>query len=513
MKKKFLSTVLSLAIVLGTVLTGCGNANDASSTATGEKIESAGSAESGDASGSGEITDITMAYMIFNTSAPDMALVEEEINKISEKEIGVHVNIEPINVGDYVTQVNLMFSSGEPLDIVHAFSNNFISWYANGSLLPIDEELKQYGQGIVDALGENMLKAGQINGQQYGITTNRDLACTYGFGFRTDLLEKYNIKAEEIKTLEDVEAALAVIKENEPGIIPLTSNTQAAMLFNTYKYGVDPLGDSLGVLVDMEDENLKVENLFESDRYTEFVRTMRDWYEKGYIQSDMATSSEVGATLMRSGGAFAEPITGKPGLVTQLATETGYPMTVVELTDADTSTSMVQVLQYAVAQNSEHPDKAVQFLNLLYTNAEVANLLSWGIEGKHYVKTDDGHITFPEGVDASNSGYNLVQGWLVGNQFLTYVWEGDDLEVWKQMDAFNKSATVSKAMGFSFDSSNVKTEYAACSAVVQQYRTALECGSLDPDTALKDFNDALYAAGLQKIIDEKQAQLNEWAGK
>ena len=27
----------------------------------------------------------------------------------------------------------------------------------------------------------------------------------------------------------------------------------------------------------------------------------------------------------------------------------------------------------------------------------------------------------------------------------------------------------------------------------------------------KEFNDALYAAGLQKIMDEKQKQLDEWA--
>ena len=34
---------------------------------------------------------------------------------------------------------------------------------------------------------------------------------------------------------------------------------------------------------------------------------------------------------------------------------------------------------------------------------------------------------------------------------------------------------------------------------------------MDPDQALKEFNDALYAAGLQKIMDEKQKQLDEWA--
>lgn len=506
MKKKTISMLLAVTMILGTTLTGCGGSSEAD---TGSSTEGTQTAE--EASADGDLTNIKMAYMIFNTSAPDIGLVEDEINKISEKEIGVHVSIEPIAVGDYATQVNLMFASGEDLDIVQALTTNFTSWYANGSLTPIDTELETYGQGIIDAVGTDVLKAGQIGGHQYGITTNRDLAKGYGFAFRTDLLEKYNIDASSMKTLDDVGEALAIVKENDPDIIPLTFSTEGSTLFGAVQYGVDPLGDYLGVLMDMTDDTFKVENLFESDRYKEFVTTMHDWYEKGYIQSDAPTSSEVGATLMKSGGAFGENVNYKAGLETQLKTETGYDMTVVNLYPADTSTSTIQILQYAIAQNSDHPDKAVQFLNLLYTNADVANLLSWGIEGKHYVKTEDGHITFPEGVDASNSGYNLVQGWLVGNQFITYVWEGDDLDVWEKMDAFNKSATVSKAMGFSFDNAPVKTEYAACSAVLTQYRCALECGAMDPDQTLKEFNDALYAAGLQKIIDEKQKQLDEWA--
>lgn len=512
MRKKLFSMLLVTSMALSMMLSGCGKSGEEAAAPNNEASSGAEAESTGGEteSASGELTNIKMVYMIFNTSAPDMGLVQDEINKISEKEIGVHVTIEPIAVGEYANQVNLMLTSGEELDIIQAFSTNYNSYCANGSLTPIESELETYGKGIIEALGTEVLKAGQVGGHQYGITTNRDLATGYGFAFRTDLLEKYSIDASAMKTLADIEKALAVIKEKEPDLIPLTLSTEKSLLFNAVKYGVDPLGDSLGVLMDMTADDLKVENLFETERYQEFVKTMRGWYQKGYIQSDAPTSSEVGATLMKTGGAFGENVNYKAGLETQLKTETGYDMTVVNLYPADTSTSTIQILQYAVAQNSENPAKAVEFLNLLYTNPDVANLLSWGIEGKHYVKTEDGHITFPEGVDATNSGYNLVQGWLVGNQFITHVWEGDSLEVWKNMEEFNKSATVSKAMGFSFDSSSVKTEYAACTAVLTEYRCSLECGAMDPDTALKEMNDKLYASGLQKIIDEKQKQLDEW---
>ena len=50
-------------------------------------------------------------------------------------------------------------------------------------------------------------------------------------------------------------------------------------------------------------------------------------------------------------------------------------------------------------------DKAMDFLNLMYTNEAVANLLSNGIEGIHYEKVSDHIIKFPEGVDSTNIGY------------------------------------------------------------------------------------------------------------
>lgn len=517
MKKISKMVSLLLAAVMALSVIGCGQPADKTpDTQTQDNKEEStvqsGSEEEPDKT-DGEIVELTMAYLVFSNLASDMQLVADEINKISEPEIGVRINIEAINVGDYTTQVNLMFNSGESLDIIQALSTNFSSWYSNGSLVSFSSELEQYGQGIKEAVGEAYLKAGQVNGEQYGITTNRDLATGYGFNIRTDLLEKYEIDPAQIKSLDDMEAALAKIHENEPSLVPLTINVEKANLFNNMKAGVDPLGDYMGVLMDMSSDELKVENLFETERYKEFVTRMYDWHEKGYIQSDAATSSEVGPALMQSGGAFAISATTKPGLATQVSNQTGHPITMVEVFPADTCTTTVQTLQYAIAHNCERVDKAVQFLNLLYTNSDVANLLAWGIEGKHYQVQEDGHIDFPDGVDATNSGYNLNQGWLVGNQFLTYVWTGDDLDIWDQLKSFNDDATISKAMGFTFNAEPVKTEYAACTAVLEQYRCSLESGAMEPEATLKQFNDALYSAGLQTVIDEKQKQLNEWANK
>ena len=46
--------------------------------------------------------------------------------------------------------------------------------------------------------------------------------------------------------------------------------------------------------------------------------------------------------------------------------------------------------------------------------------------------------------------------------------------------------------------------------VVSEYSSSIDCGAADPTTAIPEFNEKLYAAGLQTVMDEKQKQLNEW---
>ena len=65
-------------------------------------------------------------------------------------------------------------------------------------------------------------------------------------------------------------------------------------------------------------------------------------------------------------------------------------------------------------------------------------------------------------------------------------------------------------MGFSFDSTAVSSEVAAITNVINQYLPGLSCGSLNPDTEMDAFLEALDDAGMQTVIEEKQKQLDAW---
>ena len=69
------------------------------------------------------------------------------------------------------------------------------------------------------------------------------------------------------------------------------------------------------------------------------------------------------------------------------------------------------------------------------------------------------------------------------------------------------------SLGFVFDNKPVENEMAALGNVAAQYALALDCGAVDPETALPEFLSALDAAGMQKYLDEANAQLDAYLAK
>lgn len=79
---------------------------------------------------------------------------------------------------------------------------------------------------------------------------------------------------------------------------------------------------------------------------------------------------------------------------------------------------------------------------------------------------------------------------------------------WEQKQ--NEEAKTSPAMGFTFDSSKLNTQYTAVKNAISQYLPGLLCGSVDPNTELAKFQQALQDAGYQDILNAKQEQLDAW---
>lgn len=508
MKKKLISLVLAMVMVT-MLFAGCSKkeaTTDSAATADTSTTDTA----TADTTKSTEIVKLKMAMFAAGDVA-DAKLIEDAVNAIAREKIGAEAEITFINFGSWLQQTNLILSGGEQLDIMPTLMQPLATYVTNGQVLPLDDLLAKYGAGITANIPQNYIDCGKVNNVLYGVTTNRDLAASFGFTMRKDLADKYGIDPAAIKTLDDVEKALLVIKQNEPDLYPLVPQANAMIASS---WDMDQLGDQnwLGVLL-KGGASLDVVNYYDSDDYKQFVTTMRKWYEEGLIMPDTLNNTETGNSIVKNGKAFGYLSNTKPGFAAQETRAAGIEMVTVEIVPAFATTSNVSGIVWTIPSNAANPEKAMEFMNLMYSDEAISNLLIYGIQDKHYKVLDAATkmIDYADGVDATNSGYPGGTGWGWPNQFLGYVWNGNPADYWQQMDTFNKTATPSKALGFTFDSTNVATEMAACTNVVSQYNNALRCGALDPVETLPKFNKELEDAGLQKIIDEKQKQLDAWA--
>lgn len=497
--------ILALALAVLMVFSACGTAGG-SKPATTEETTAAATTAPVSTAPPEPPAELTM--MILGNPPADQTLVEDAVNKVVTPKINVKIKLLFVNMGAAMQQQNLMLSSNEKLDLMIAFPNTFVSIVNQNKVQEFGALVDKYGQGIKDALGA-FYANGKVNGKLYGVNPITEGASGGGFNIVKAIVDKYKIDINAVEKYEDIGKVLKVIKDNEPKMYPFSPNGNGlGMVELPIGFYVDKLGDGYGVLMDNGKE-LKVVNLFEQKEYSDMLKLHRDWYLKGYIQQDAATMNEHWSERVKAGKAYMMVGPTKPGVAAQSTQEAGMEMVNREFAAPKTGTFTTWM--WVIPNACKTPDKAVQMLNLMYTDAELENLLSWGIEGKHYEKKADGTIGFLAGMDRNNSGYFFNTPWMMGNQFLVHVWQGNPPDLWEQQKKFRDSAFKSKAMGFTYDPTPVKTEVAALSNVYTQYKLGLESGSVDPDKVLPQFLEKLKAAGIDKVIAEKQKQLDAWA--
>lgn len=497
MKKTKITSILALALSAMMTFSACGNKSSSGTSADNSKNKTSQEAP----------TELTVVFLTTGPQPADQALVEEALNKVVTPKINVKVKLMPINFGAAMQQYNVMLASNEKIDLLLTFPNTYQSLVAQKKVQEIGPLLDKYGQGIKDNLGR-YLKSNYVNGKIYGVRPLCDMAGGNGLIIRKDIIDKYNIDTTQVKSFADLGNIFKIIKEKEPNLYPLTYGSQGiGFAESVLGSSIDWLSDYFGVLMNYGQE-LKVVNMFETQEYKDLLKTMRDWYQKGYVMKDVAYAKEDQHTLVKSGKALGYFSATKPGIAQQESAQNGYEMTVIEFAKPMAGSA---VFSWVVPNAAKTPDKSVQLLNLMYTDAEVQNLFAWGIEGKHYEKKSDGTIGFPSGVSEKNSGYYLNTSWMFGNEFLSKVWQGNPADIREQTKKFNDSASISKAFGFTYDATSVKTEIAALSNVWTQYKLGLESGTVDPDKTYPEFIQKLKAAGIDKVIAAKQKQLDEWA--
>lgn len=505
---KKIKRIIAMGLVLSMLLllAACGNNDKKEGVSEGS-------------SNSEELTEtyekVVFAFVSFNNIPEDTSDVEEEINKITREKIGVEVELMPMAISNYEQQVSLAMQSGDKLDIFHSLGN-FGSYVSNNQAYDIADIIDTHAPEAKEVVGERFLAATTKGDKIYGIPAYKPIALRPQFLYRKDMMEGIGVDPATITSVEDLSDVFSKIKEKYPDVTPLVPTNQGdtgIMLTNT---GMDYLSDDMfypkGVL---EGDSMTVVDYYDTDAFKEKVNLAREWYNAGYISKDAATSSSTAVELIPSGKGFSSiaAYSYPPEDTAESMTQTmgGVEMGAVNIGEPFLDTNSVNAITWMVSSKSENPEAALKFLNLTYHDRDVLNLIIFGLEGRDYVKVDENSVRYPDNYDATTVPYTAqLSCGIVGNQFIQYVLGTYRPESIKQEIEDNVNSRTSEAFGFMFDNSSLKAEYSAVANVINQYLPGLKCGSFDPEKHVPNFIEALNDAGLDKIIEEKQNQLNVW---
>lgn len=456
---------------------------------------------------------IDFAYLSFNKipEADGLASVEEAINAITVPKINATVKLHPWGITEYVQNVTLSLQSGEGLD-VYTSLGDLPQRVSENQFVDITSMIGQDAPEAKAAVGDAFLKTTTLNGKLYGIPAFKGVAIAPNLVYRADILQEIGVDPASIKSVNDLSDVFAKVLAKHPDMIPLVPVQTGNVGLLTTLYGIDFLGDSYFMPVAVLDgNNTTVVDFFETQSFKDLVSLVRDWFNKGYILKDAATTTSNVMEYLSSGKAFSY-IAGYSGTqaFAQIAAQSGQDIKMVRLGKPYLSTSSINALTWGVSTISKNPDAALKFINLLFTDKDVINLVIYGIEGRDYVKVDADHVKYPDGQDASTVPYTAqLSCGVVGSMFIQYLMEGADISDMQLMLDENKTSAMSPGMGFIFDSNTVADQYSAVTNVINEYMPGLISGSMDP-AEIPNFIAKLKAAGIDKIVEAKQQQLDQW---
>ena len=437
----------------------------------------------------------------------DLEEINQELGDLTEKKAGFRLElvwIDPLDFEKYVYGL-----TAQALDIFVLYDRDYYrSYIEKGLILGIEEYLDQYGSNILDVITIPKEELYENDGKIYGIPKPMPDINTNGILMKTSFVEKYDMDITSIKSMEDMETFLKIIKENEPDVTPIVSHQVTSGIISR-----QPIGDVLDRMLSMvyfDDETLTVQNLYETPEYEQQCRLIRRWYKEGYINPDILTTCESGRRQVYNGDAFCSEFVIRPDEVEYEQAIYGDDITIIPFDRQPVlTTNGVWEIMWCVSSSTEYPKESVKAIDLIYSDEELTDLLLYGAEGKDYVILDDGSIDFPEPYSMENAPYFNKTKWIF-NRYLSKRWHGVSENINEKMIRFNESAVISPAYGFRLDYSKITVDLTPIRALIEEYERKLGCGVLDVETALPEFQKKLRENGSEELIAQVQEQVNQW---
>ena len=550
MKKRTICLLLAMIMVLSIVLAGCSKTAETPAAdetpATTEPAETTDNTETPEApeeTAEPALEQKTIQLMI--TGAGKQANSDKVWAAFNEQlqQYVPNTTVEFIDVSfdEYSEKFSQILASGEGVDLAWTgWLINKPQNIADGNLMPLDDLLAEYGQGIVDILGENVVEIHRNadDGKLYYLPSWQGLV-----GDRRGWLVVTEIAELAGDTwIEDTEAALNKWRNNysegteafqavldqatkylaaakEAGKLGAGINTGRVFgwsMYNGTRSNPGVGGSEIGI--PFEDNTFTVIDGVASEHYKLYAKTMADWYKEGYIRSDIMSVDTSTLTLPKNGEITdttyvfsCDPYLTEADQDAATA-DAGMDMTYLPV-EENASLILGGDTSYAIPYCADEPERAMMVLNAIYSQPDLYNTLIYGIEGEDYTKNADGTITtsYVGASPTADDSYG-IQRWIIGSCKNALINNGTDPNYYADLEALEETARVNPFLNFTFDRTNVEGICASLLNVYYEYGPQIDNG-VAGDNWEELYNNYMAArkdAGIEELVTEFQNQLNAY---
>lgn len=466
---------------------------------------------------------VVLKWMVSGERYPDSDLVFKEFNKRLKNYFpNISIEFDVVSESKYRDKWEMKMATNEAVDLAWIGSDyiNFNDEVKKGSFMVLDYLLTSSGNYLVSNIPDLLWGLNRHNGNIYGVPVmgiqyEKQLAVAAN----EYLMERYgsieeigevnrNSKYTTKRCFDVFEDFLQKVYDAGDIGTGVSYLTYAELADKGYE-GI--YGNDSPFVIKLFDDDLQVYNKYEQNSYQAYFSTMSDWYQKGFIRSDVDNVINPTEEDGKEGGSIlyiAEYIDRGVGI---RKSDPEYKAVYERLQD-------YKYINYGACRNSivipksaENPVQAMEVLNLLLSEdgRELYQLLVNGLEGEHYIISDHGLIARRR--DNYNTLLYSLPSYSIGNVFNNYESQVDEFKAIHQL---NEEAMVSSLVGFDLDTRMIAVELEAIDIVVKKYKYKLCQGTNDNWEALyEEFIDAMKEAGSEKVVFEMQKQINDFKKK
>ena len=458
---------------------------------------------------------------------PDQAMVFEAANRYIQEKINARINFVTMSPAEWPERMPVMINSGAVNGVSYFVAEvNYIASASRGAFLPLDDLLDRYGAATKALFKNDVWDGMKVNGRIYGVPTLKDNSYIIGAYYNATMAEQLGITVPSTlryRNLMDLEPLLMEVIQKRKQLMPQFGNHPVLVInLDTFPANfalelVSPFPycyavmNMPGIMEVAGYDTETVFNLYETPEFLRYAQTMAR-----YAANDIINTSSGTDWNNADGGFFLWPSWGEV-VIPEHYISTNFVTKAIPPARTWTSTEMYHAGQ-AIAARTRDPDRAMKAINLMNTDPTLRTMMSFGIEGQHYIRDSQGRMVLegsPRNSDPANRGYLIWYGSVIGNVTIINTPEsygGPNNAFAQELINANNNAALGH-MGFVFDPTPVEQYIAACNAVTAGYIQSFMYGLL-PESQIvptvAEFTQSLRAAGVQNVINEAQRQLNAW---